>query len=448
MKINENNDKSFHSASIQKASSMLNMIEDLNNQQTQNKQTTEPKIKKAIEPQPIISSQIAREVEELEQTYKRQQFKGIQHIGTKNSYTKYMAFYYWSPLYLTIHKSPIIRTAWRQGFTALIYIPISIYELKNNKNCIISFKGQEFNLLMASVTQAIFAVSLSISVTHTHVSHALMFYNSSLLIYCGTKIILKQYCHILEYFGFGVALILLMVIFTNMGFTFYSKQDVSIWDKIIFGDLTALFGGGVSTLYYAKYYSKIAQCCPTFTLFSIIRALSTVVLIIMTLTFDNQHNFFDFLEPVLFIQIFLNALFTGVMMNQLQSYVQLFVDPLTYNSANFFQPLFGSIFSYLLGQESLPGSLSIACMILYSIGLLFIQIGRSKSETEDLNLDIELRQLDTVYFENNPLLSLFQSTHRDREDQMKISLYKRSIIQRQTILRQPTKQFVDYSMDQ
>ncbi|CAD8146852.1 unnamed protein product [Paramecium pentaurelia] len=442
MKINENNDKSFHSASIQKASSMLSMIEEVNNQQTHNKSLNEPKIKKVIDPQPIISSSIAREVEELEQTYKRQDKKFLYEIYGILLLELILSSLR-GPLYLTIHKSPIIRTAWRQGFTALIYLPISIYELKNNKNFIISFKGQEFNLLMASVTQAIFAVSLSISVTHTHVSHALMFYNSSLLFYCGTKILIKQNCHILEYFGFGVALVLLMVIFTNHSYTFYSKQDVSILDKIIYGDLTALFGGGVSTLYYAKYYSKITSCCPTFTLFSIIRALSTVVLIIMTYTFDNQHNFFDFLEPVLFIQIFFNALFTGVLMNQLQSYVQLFVDPLTYNSANFFQPLFGSIFSYLLGQESLPGSLSVTCMILYSIGLLFIQIGRSKSETEDLNLDIELRQLDTVYFENNPLLSIFQSNYREREDQMKISLYRR-----QTIQRQQTKQFVDYSMDQ
>lgn len=32
MKINENNDKSFQSNSIKKASSMLSMIEDVNNQ--------------------------------------------------------------------------------------------------------------------------------------------------------------------------------------------------------------------------------------------------------------------------------------------------------------------------------------------------------------------------------------------------------------------------------
>ncbi|CAD8060650.1 unnamed protein product [Paramecium sonneborni] len=443
MKNNENNEKSFHSVSIQKASSMLSMIEDVNNQQVQNQNKLQNEAKKKdINPQPIISSAIAREVEELEQTYKHQdqtflyKIYGILLLQLILSSLR-------GPLYLTIHKSSIIRAAWRQGFTALIYIPISIYELKNNKNYFISFKGQTFNLLMASVTQAIFAVSLSISVTHTHVSYALMFYNSSLLFYCGIKIVTKQNCHILEYLGFGVALVLLIVIFTNHSYTFYSKQDVSILDKIIYGDLTALFGGGVSTLYYAKYYSKITSCCPTFTLFAIIRALSTVILIIMTLTFDNKHNFFEFLEPILFIQIFCNALFTGVLMNQLQSYVQLFVDPLTYNSANFFQPLFGSIFSFLLGQESLPGQLSITCMILYSIGLLFIQIGRSKSEIEDLNLDIELRQFDTVYFENNPLLSIYQSHYKEREDQMKISLYRRKTIQ-----RQQTKQFVDYSMDQ
>ncbi|CAD8052231.1 unnamed protein product [Paramecium primaurelia] len=443
MKINDNNDKSFHSASMNKASSILSMIEDVNNHQVQNHNNIKNVSKrKDNNPQPIISSAIAREVEELEQTYKHQdqtflyKIYGILLLQLILSSLR-------GPLYLTIHKSSIIRATWRQGFTALIYIPISIYELKNNKNYIISFKGQVFNLLMASVAQAIFAVSLSISVTHTHVSYALMFYNSSLLFYCGTKIITKQHCHILEYFGFGVALVLLIVIFTNHSYTFYSKQDVSILDKIIYGDLTALFGGGVSTLYYAKYYSKIISCCPTFTLFAIIRALSTIMLIVMTFTFDNQHSFFDFLEPILFTKIFFNALFTGVLMNQLQSYVQLFVDPLTYNSANFFQPLFGSIFSYLLGQESLPGSLSIICMILYSIGLLFIQIGRSKSETEDLNLDIELRQLDTVYLENNPLLSIFQSNYKEKDDQMKISIYKRKTIQ-----RQQTKQFVDYSMDQ
>lgn len=69
----------------------------------------------------------------------------------------------------------------------------------------------------------------------------------------------------------------------------------------------------------------------------------------MTYTLDNQHGFFEFLEPVTFVELFFNALFTGVLMNQLQSYVQLYVDPLTYNSANFFQPMFGSIFSYLFG---------------------------------------------------------------------------------------------------
>lgn len=57
------------------------------------------------------------------------------------------------------------------------------------------------------------------------------------------------------------------------------------------------------------------MCCPTFTLFAIIRGLSTVFLIIMTLIFDNEHNFFGFLEPSLFISIFFNALFTGVLMN-------------------------------------------------------------------------------------------------------------------------------------
>jgi len=35
----------------------------------------------------------------------------------------------------------------------------------------------------------------------------------------------------------------------NHSYTFYSKTDVSISDKIIYGDLTALFGGGISTLY-------------------------------------------------------------------------------------------------------------------------------------------------------------------------------------------------------
>ncbi|CAD8058728.1 unnamed protein product [Paramecium sonneborni] len=143
----------------------------------------------------------------------------------------------------------------------------NIYELKNNKNYFIFFNSQVFNLLITSITQAVYQLSIK----NRFLQYPYFVIVHSLLFYCGIKIITKQNCHMLEYLGFFVALVLLMVIFTNHSYTFYSKQDVSILEKIIYGDFTALFRGGVSTLYYAKFYSKIINCCPTFSLFAIIR---------------------------------------------------------------------------------------------------------------------------------------------------------------------------------
>lgn len=52
----------------------------------------------------------------------------------------------------------------------------------------------------------------------------------------------------LEYIGFGMSVMLLFFIIFDHSFIFYSKKDVGSFNEIVFGDLTALFGGSVSTL--------------------------------------------------------------------------------------------------------------------------------------------------------------------------------------------------------
>lgn len=62
---------------------------------------------------------------------------------------------------------------------------------------------------------------------------------------------------------------------------------------------------------------KLKLCCPKFSLAAIIRGNSTIILIGFTLIFQYDTDFLEFLQPILFIEILLNALFTGVLMNYL-----------------------------------------------------------------------------------------------------------------------------------
>lgn len=79
-------------------------------------------------------------------------------------------------------------------------------------------------------------------------------------------------------------------------------------------------------------------------------------------------------------------------------------------------------------------------MLLFSCGMIIIQIGRTQNEIDDFKFEgIELRKLDTVILEN-ALIS--------RVDDKSAAKERQSLYRRKTIQRRNTKTIIDYSMDQ
>lgn len=60
-----------------------------------------------------------------------------------------------APLYLRIHSKPLVRAAWRQGFIAVIYIPISLYDMRQSGGFGIDFTAKYKDLVAAFIAQSV-----------------------------------------------------------------------------------------------------------------------------------------------------------------------------------------------------------------------------------------------------------------------------------------------------
>ncbi|KAM3131098.1 hypothetical protein pb186bvf_016796 [Paramecium bursaria] len=267
-----------------------------------------------------------------------------------------------APLYIRLGPNPLTRAAWRSGFIALLYFPSLLKQIFQNKSQFYGILNHQKQFIILSISQAIYVLSLSIAIQYTHVSYALMFFNSQLLIHCAFK---GKSMNRFEFIGFLACVVLFIAIIRNHNFTFYQKDELSDLDHIVKGDLVALIGGAVFQQIYARYYTELLANYNPGILSGISRILSSFILYLVTQAFEDTTDFTQFVyDSSIFIEIFCNALFTGYLPNQIQIIVEKHFIPLTYNSFAAFQPTIGSVYSYLLGQESFPSFYTLLSTVL------------------------------------------------------------------------------------
>ena len=174
-------------------------------------------------------------------------------------------------------------------------------------------------------------------------SHSVIFVNLSGPVIVGWRLIRRQYVHLLEIIGCGIALIGSVISILDQ-----TSEKVNTEDQnIIFGDGVALIGSFVCALWMLKN-EEIVQHIPPLYAMTFIMIISNFFLIIFGLIFFSNISFdrnpttgvFGFLNKDLWIYvIFVYGFFTGTCNMGSYSMSCKYFSPLVIGTAVLFEPI-------------------------------------------------------------------------------------------------------------
>lgn len=178
---------------------------------------------------------------------------------------------------------------------------------------------------------------------YTLMSHSVIFVNLSGPVIVGWRLIKRQYVHILEMFGCGIAILGSVISILD-----HTSQKANPDDQnIILGDSIALIGSFLCAIWMMKN-EEIVQHIPPLYAMTFIMLFSSIILVTFglilfedfTLSLNPTTGIFGFLTPELWLYvIFVYGFFTGACNMGAYSMSCKYFSPLVIGTAVLFEPI-------------------------------------------------------------------------------------------------------------
>lgn len=301
------------------------------------------------------------------------------------------------PFLIIVKANEIVKAGWRQLMTAILIIPIAVYEKfvtdKELYKFDVLFNRAVVNkLIIAAFFHSLWIISFAYSINYTSMTHVYILNNMDVFIYCIFKMIKREKISGYEKFGFSMTLIGILLIYIDKDILFFTKESPE-YSLILKGNTIALLGSISAALYLSSCYG-ITEDYPSWLGLTLINILSSInqllfALIFNSATFDtNEYSgiFGLFTKRWFLIHIGISLL-TGFGCYCLLILISKKLSPLHHNFILNLEPLSGALMTFLFGLENLPGILTWISMLIIIIALTAISLGRTQSDLQDIDFD-------------------------------------------------------------
>jgi drug/metabolite transporter (DMT)-like permease len=313
------------------------------------------------------------------------------------------------PFLMIVEANEIVKAGWRQLMTAILIIPIAVYEKFITDKELYKFevlfnKAVVNKLIIAAFFHSIWIISFAYSINYTSMTQVYILNNMDVFIYCFFKMIKREKISGYEKFGFSLTIIGVILIYINTDILFFTK-DTPDYALIAKGNTIALLGSIAAALYLSSCHG-ITEEYPSWlglTLINILSAINQLLfaLIFYSATFDTDEfsGIFGVFTKRWFLTHIGISFLTGIGCYCLLIIISQKLSPLHYNFILNLEPLSGALMTFFFGLENLPGILTWIAMIIIIISLTTISLGRAQSDIQDIDFD-DIYFNDSIYYKD------------------------------------------------
>ena len=315
------------------------------------------------------------------------------------------------PFLLMIDANRIVKAGWRQMMTAFLLIPLMLYEYKRGDSSLYQSKVL-FDLkvirkmVIAAFFHGIWTITFAYSINFTSITHVYILNNLDIFINCFFKIFRREKISTLEKIGFLITIIGIILLYIDNTFDGAKTPDfteISL-SNILFNGNTIAFLGSIAGAFYLLTCYGITEDYPSWLGITIINFLSSIFQLAYSVLFesasfdsDTYYGVFGlFTLRWFFIHIGI-SLITGIGCFCLMIIISRIFIPLHYHFLLHLEPVSGSIMTYLLGLQMLPGLWTSISLIVIIVASTIILVGKNQIEAQDFELDDAYLTLNTAH---------------------------------------------------